>query len=426
MDRILLIPLILLALSALAESNTYDRTLAGMKLRLECFADQGGIKSGRLLAMLPLLIFVAYSPSANSEKMRFFLAGSGGNCNTCEWIAAEGEITAETPDYFLAYLGEELSDTHRPLIYLNSEGGNLIGAIRLGMLFRALNARTSIGRTVPDDHGYGEEAVERGVCYSACAYAFLGGVIRMANGGHYGVHQFFNEEALTKPQMKAFNAIHLSEEQIISGIILQYLLEMGIDPGLLSLASGIAPWEDVRILSDDELRALKIDNTEPLPERWFIEPWHNGIIAIIRQQQDYSLLLSMKTATLLCKASEDGATYLMLGETYDAERDADSIRQWLTDPDLAKETVKDLRITIDDNNWTHQLDIVNIDLDAASSGVKLYLGVRLTQEVIQRLKNGNWLEIWSGAPRAAWPLGNARFPLKGSAQAINLALRNCI
>ena len=56
---------------------------------------------------LPTAVFIMgiFACSAAAEPMRFEFVGSGGNCGTCNWIQATGEITINAPDYGKASLG---------------------------------------------------------------------------------------------------------------------------------------------------------------------------------------------------------------------------------------------------------------------------------------------------------------------------------
>src|SRR5215204_4264150 len=62
------------------------------------------------------------------EEMSFYVATTGGNCAGCAWIAAEGRITASTPDRFKEFL--QRNQHVRGMVHLNSPGGSLIGGLR--------------------------------------------------------------------------------------------------------------------------------------------------------------------------------------------------------------------------------------------------------------------------------------------------------
>jgi hypothetical protein len=80
--------------------------------------------------------------------MQFTLAhtdmGASGHC--CMWIAAEGEITMQTPDDFKAFLKTN-SGYWGPTVRLNSPGGSLLAGIKLGEMFREGGFSTEVGAT---------------------------------------------------------------------------------------------------------------------------------------------------------------------------------------------------------------------------------------------------------------------------------------
>ena len=114
-----------------------------------------------------------------AEPMQFELVGNGGNCADCEWISAEGVITAETPARFKAYLAREGDAPFR--IHFNSTGGDLDAAIALGRLIRNRDHLiTEVKRTQKSAEGDWYESTP-GVCYDACMFAFLGGSQRIVD-----------------------------------------------------------------------------------------------------------------------------------------------------------------------------------------------------------------------------------------------------
>lgn len=126
----------------------------------------------------------------NKGAMKFEFQSNGGKCQTCNWISAEGKITEQTPDDFLKFIGSGSSGLSS-IIAINSRGGDLFGAMRLGRLFRSVGVTITINHTSIDS---GIPDYAPGVCISACALAFLGGKVRLANGGELGVHQFFSTD----------------------------------------------------------------------------------------------------------------------------------------------------------------------------------------------------------------------------------------
>jgi hypothetical protein len=88
-------------------------------------------------------------------------------------------------------------------------------------------------------------------CYSACSFAFLGGKWRIAADQSIGVHQHYTDEALNNAQAKAFTAVDISAEQIIAGILADYIVRMGVDARFLTRASMAGPTEIYKFSSDE-------------------------------------------------------------------------------------------------------------------------------------------------------------------------------
>ncbi|MEP3332248.1 hypothetical protein [Sedimentitalea sp.] len=208
------------------------------------------------------------------EPMRFSVWSNGGNCyETCKWISAEGLITDETPAAFERFISDGVPAVS---VYIDSPGGRLVPALTLGRRFRELGLSTSVGTTVPYEDSVNIASTAPGNCQSACAYMFLGGVSRSLNGIGMSMHSF---EGLKNDldQVLGFHGVSLTSEELAetlrfdllrtsasgeelaatgsllygaaefsSGIIVEYLTEMGIDARLLQDA----------IASDDDVNRL--------------------------------------------------------------------------------------------------------------------------------------------------------------------------
>src|ERR1035437_2483096 len=163
------------------------------------------------MAIVATVIAPAIAETFNSGPIKFRFAsdgGSGGNA----WIVADGEITADTPKMFRQFLvSEQIKPGSRYEVYLNSPGGNFLGGLELGEIIREFGFGTRIARSVslgiPLVNFGQAEHDGPGACYSACAFAFLGGSWRIAAERSLGVHQHYLEEALAQPNTKKFTAI---------------------------------------------------------------------------------------------------------------------------------------------------------------------------------------------------------------------------
>jgi hypothetical protein len=150
-------------------------------------------------------------------RRAFFPTADRGNI---EWIVADGEITAETPREFRRFLlSGKIQGGAKLEVYLNSPGGNLIGAIQFGEAIREFGFEARVARSVPDGNasrdGEQPETDAPGHCYSACAFVFLGGKWRIAGDRSLGVHQSYFKEALAEPNAPKFTARDFSAQQLI-------------------------------------------------------------------------------------------------------------------------------------------------------------------------------------------------------------------
>jgi hypothetical protein len=145
---------------------------------------------------------------------------------------------------------------HRSQLILNSDGGSLSEAMRLGEFIRKYGLITEIGTK-----GNGSYDRKPGGCYSACTLAFLGGKYRFISpGSTYGVHRFYSRS----------NDLDADDAQIVSGSVVKYIRDMGVDPALFTLMTEAGPAEIIRV-EPDLLIQLNIVNNGVGPTAWSIE-----------------------------------------------------------------------------------------------------------------------------------------------------------
>ncbi|NTS29756.1 SH3 domain-containing protein [Phyllobacterium sp. BT25] len=166
---------------------------------------------------------------------------SGELTNGIKYIAVQGEFEF---DENLAPFAQLVKQTDPIFVSFNSPGGNPVKAMELGRLIRILNLATYQPRG----------SVE---CASACALAFLGGVVRMAEPGAIGVHKSsFSGSANLNLDAAVSQIQHVTAETI------SYMTEMGVDPALLELSLKYEK-DDIRYLSKSEMTAYRV--TTPMP-----------------------------------------------------------------------------------------------------------------------------------------------------------------
>lgn len=361
-----------------------------------------------LIALLPNL--------ANAERMTFRKAWSGGNCSTCAWVAAEGEITQETPADFERYVTE--FGPVRALV-INSPGGNLMAGMALGHILRRHGITTVVGATVTGKYPEAPKTsqIEQGYCYSACSYAFFGGVDRHVNAGELGVHQFYASNG---------SDISSSNTQSIVGVILNYLKEMEVSDEALVSASFTTP-DEIYTYSEQELTRFNIDNTPrvddgawfywllgpdtpddtsaDLDPHWMLKPYQSGLILVGGVEIGGRRSISL---TVFCRNGGAPAN-LLIQEGGELSNLADSIN--MKSPSM---TVGAVVYHLSQNDIGFQ------GLDNGIAGISLNL-----PEKLFIIGAGQYLEFSPDLPQVYYPLLQVRFRMP-SEELVASVLRNCI
>jgi len=263
----------------------------------------------------------ALQEDAFDKPMSFSWATTKGNMTTSAWIAAVGVITEETPQEFREFLDREGADGAQ--VVLHSPGGNLAAGLELGRIFRAREMTTHIGRSQRQIETHDSacdtwfDDVEAGVCASSCAYAFLGGRERFVSSPYYpttgnllGFHQFYGNPSRGSAMMSAdeveeIEATTLSVAQALTGQIVLYAIEMGVDPSIVAFASATAS-DDLYYPSEQEIEELSIASGSGLSD-WFMEPYGTGLVVAARPQRSDSML---EQVTAFCSVSDGRARLL--------------------------------------------------------------------------------------------------------------------
>ena len=232
------------------------------------------------------------------EPMQFVSAHNGGNCFGCAWVSAQGVITPDTPKLFAMLLaeGRDLEG-----LVFHSLGGSVTAGIELGRMIRSAGISTSIGETRALDGEHSHLAERRpGVCASACAFAFIGGVNRMVGADDLlGVHQFYPLDPI---------GITSSETQRLVGLSLLHAIDMDVDSGMIVAASAATP-DEMYWFSESELRMLRLDNTATEISTWRLEPYKGGLVLSMRRREGAYREVAM---TLFCRT--DGKWRLLISE----------------------------------------------------------------------------------------------------------------
>lgn len=180
------------------------------------------------MAAAPAQARLAYTTQASDGGNRFLI------------VSGAFEFSDDLSD-FRAVVARE-----QPVfVVFDSPGGNVVKAIQLGRLVRALGLSTVQVRTSE--------------CASACSLAFLGGVSRAAQPGSIGVHKSSFSDTSGLQTYDAVSAV-----QQLTADVIGYMMEMGVDPALLQLSLSYDS-DDIRYLSGSEMTRFRVTNVGSPP-----------------------------------------------------------------------------------------------------------------------------------------------------------------
>ncbi len=131
-------------------------------------------------------------------------------------------------------------------VYFNSPGGSLLAGMAIGRFLRDRGFETHVG-TRTSDAGRPAD----GVCYSACPFAYAGGVRRsLRKGSVLGVHRARNRVPVADEE--AF-------ERLVHADATRYLVEMNVSPSLVEFMQAVPPG-GIRELTRDEATGFRLVN----------------------------------------------------------------------------------------------------------------------------------------------------------------------
>jgi hypothetical protein len=217
---------------------------------------------GKRCAIASLLLMVALDASYAALQITPLAPSAGALlAGHSEWtLMLSGEIAlGDTERLRKLVLGRRIESA---IIYFDSPGGNLLEGLEIGRFIRKRGFSTSIGSRRADAPN-----IVPGICLSACAYAYLGGVFRFhPDGAKYGVHRFSS-------QVKTNSDLEIG--QIVSAAIVTYLRDMGVDTAVFDRSTSVGP-DTVRLLSRQDLETIGVVNNGKWAAQWTIEAIEGG------------------------------------------------------------------------------------------------------------------------------------------------------
>ena len=199
---------------------------------------------------------------ASASPMTFSLVRlqSAGFCKPdCPVIIfADGQISPESPDDFARFIASVpgLAKT-RNAIMISSPGGQVVGAIMLGLLWKELKMTVIVAEPLTDTEK-NVIAIRAARCYSACAYALIGAKTRVVpDGSQVGIHRMHSIRFRRDPADNRFESDYVLAPEDQVAILRSYTKIVGINPKLIDLAETVAP-TTIHVLTPAELKELQV------------------------------------------------------------------------------------------------------------------------------------------------------------------------
>ena len=196
-------------------------------------------------------------------RFEWLREGPADKCgNQChEWISASGAIVDSTLQDFEIFA--RARDVRGATVVLDSPGGNVIPGLALGREFRRLEITTSVGKAVKIAGEQRSTISPRASCNSMCVFLLLGGVQRhVPDEARILVHQIWPSNKRNDANAATYSAGNVVAIQRVNGDIGRYIVDMGVDIELFEISSRIPPWEDMRRLTREELRRMKVSTID--------------------------------------------------------------------------------------------------------------------------------------------------------------------
>jgi len=182
------------------------------------------------------------------------------------WISATGIVTSETYSQFEDFAkGRDVRGT---TIVLDSGGGSVLDAIKLGRRWRELQVSTTVGTAIEATVSTARASImPEAYCESMCVFLLLAGVNRyVPPSAHIRVHQIWMGDRADDAKAATYTAQDVSIIERDVGRLAKYTFEMGGTGDLLEIALSVPPWKPLRELTMDEVRKSNLLSVETLAE----------------------------------------------------------------------------------------------------------------------------------------------------------------
>ncbi len=171
-------------------------------------------------------------------------------------VVADGVIEPDTPAAFIDFArSAALSPNLKSVLLINSPGGNVVASMELGAVLRRLKMAAVVA-------SYGYEGSRggpvAGECVSACVYALMGAVRRIAPpASKVALHRMSvaTTEIATRGHTGGITK-RFADNRLVD-VVAAYARRMGVDPNVVITAESLRA-DNIRLLSGREMQRWRL------------------------------------------------------------------------------------------------------------------------------------------------------------------------
>ena len=213
-----------------------------------------------LAALAAAALLIAAAPArAGAGPMQFRveplqMEGCGMRCPNV--VVADGVIEPDTPQQFVDFAREAArSQNLKSVMLINSPGGNVVASMEFGARLRQLGMAAIVASYGYDGMHAGPTA---GECVSACVYALMGAVKRIApEASHVALHRMSVSQTDMPTRGHPGGVTRRLADGRLVDIVAKYARTMGVSPEVVRQAERGDP-DHVQLLSAGEMRRWRL------------------------------------------------------------------------------------------------------------------------------------------------------------------------
>ncbi len=175
-------------------------------------------------------------------------------------ISATGDISNDSAREFYEFLSSRVADRRlRSIVFLHSPGGAVVGAMKLGEMFRKTGVLTVVARILPAPPGVSPALFPPGArCFSACVYALMGGKKRVVpNDSLVGIHRMHFNRYMRDVGTGESTADRVYGSKDFVARLADYARSMGVSREIIYTAEQVAP-DGLHIVTGGEMRKWRL------------------------------------------------------------------------------------------------------------------------------------------------------------------------